>query len=72
MEKHGKDLEIIKGLMEQLIEEMEYGTDDFEHRLGRKKPDIEVMKIGVEGPGLEKSEEKLDMGEVMGRPSSYE
>lgn len=40
-----KTLEIIKELMEQLQGEMSYGKDDFEERLGRKKPEIDVLKI---------------------------
>jgi len=42
---HGKDLEIIKELMEKLAGEMSYSKDDFEERLGRKKPDVEILKV---------------------------
>ena len=38
-------LQVIKELMDELQEKMEFGKDDFEERLGRKKPDIEVMKV---------------------------
>lgn len=40
-------LSVIKDLMEQLVGEMKPTEDDFAERLGRKKPDLEVMKIGV-------------------------
>ena len=50
-----KRLEIIKKLMEQLQEEMSYGADDFEERLGRKKPGVEVLKLEAESP-----EEKME------------
>jgi hypothetical protein len=48
-----KELDVIMELMEDLQEKMQYGEGDFEERLGRKKPGIEVMKI----------EGKLPMGE---------
>jgi len=35
-------LDIIKKLMEELSEKMEYSKDDFEERLGRKKPAVEI------------------------------
>ena len=38
-------LEIIKELMEQLQSEMKPGAEDFEERLGRKKPGVEVIKV---------------------------
>lgn len=57
-------LKVIQQLMQELQDEMQYGEDDFAERLGKKKPDIEVVK--VEGsmdqdPMLEKKEEKLGM-----------
>jgi hypothetical protein len=64
------ELEVIKSLMEQLVEEMKPGAEDFEERLGRKKPGIEVLKIEgklgddegeEENPLLEKAEEKMGM-----------
>lgn len=38
-------MSIIKELMDQLIDDMEMKPEDFDERLGRKKPDIEVLKI---------------------------
>lgn len=60
---HNKKLEIIQQLMEELQEEMQYSGDDFSERLGRKKPDLEVVKIeGKMGaPDLEESEEEIGM-----------
>lgn len=52
-----KKLQIIKELMEQLQEEMSYGADDFEERLGRKKPEIEIVEMKSQSPKLEKLEE---------------
>lgn len=37
-ENESEVLEMIKKLMEELSEKMEYSADDFEERLGRKKP----------------------------------
>lgn len=56
-------LDMIKELMDQLQEEMQYGKGDFEERLGRKKPDaaIEVMKIEGDSPELKKAEEMPGM-----------
>lgn len=59
-----KELQIIKELMEQLQDEMSYSKDDFEERLGRKKPEGEVVKIEgklEEDPELENMEEELGM-----------
>lgn len=40
-----KELELIKELMEELEGKMKYGEDDFNMRLGKKKPELEVVKI---------------------------
>lgn len=58
-----KKLELIRELMDQLQEEMQYGKGDFEERLGRKKPDaaIEIMKVEGDSPELKKSEEMSGM-----------
>lgn len=61
-------MSIIKELMDQLIDDMEMKPEDFDERLGRKKPDVEVLKIEgkmdpskmVEG----ESEEDLDDAEM--------
>lgn len=52
-----RKLQIIKELMEQLQDEMSYGKEDFEERLGRKKPEVEIVKMKSESPGMEKLEE---------------
>ena len=54
------ELSVIKELMEKLVGEMEPSEDDFAERLGRKKPDLEVVKVGVGmSPEMEKKEEML-------------
>ena len=40
-----KELQLIQELMSELSDQMELGEDDFNERLGRKKPAIEVTKI---------------------------
>lgn len=40
-----KKFETIMNLMEELQEEMQYGEDDLAERLGRPKPQVEVMSI---------------------------
>ena len=60
----GRKFEIIKQLMEELQEEMQYGEDDLSERLGRKKPGIEVMKIeGEVGDGEMPEELGLESGD---------
>jgi hypothetical protein len=62
-----KKLEMIMKLMEELQDEMQYGEEDFSSRLGRKKPEIEVVRLEGEMP-LEESDEMGmadDMGEEM-------
>ena len=44
---HKRELELIKELMDKLIDEMEPSSSDFEERLGRGKP--EVKSIQIEG-----------------------
>lgn len=46
-----ENLDILRSLMEELIEEMKPGASDFEERLGRPKPDVAVMKVEA-GPGM--------------------
>lgn len=55
------ELSVIKELMEQLVGEMKPGADDFEERLGRKKPVLEVMKVEAGVSPKEKMEEKLGL-----------
>ncbi len=59
--KMKQDLEIIKDLMDELIADMEPNENDFSERLGRKKPEIGMMKIEVEGEEMPEME-----GEEMG------
>ena len=48
------ELMVIEKLMEELQEKMGHGAEDFDERLGRKKPDLEVVKIKSEiEPGIE-------------------
>lgn len=58
------EFEIIKELMQELEDKMQYGEDDLAERLGRKKPGVEVVKIEgkmPEDPMMEKKEEELGM-----------
>ncbi len=43
-------LEMIKKVMKDLLCEMEEGPDDFDERLGKKKPKVEVEVMDL-GPG---------------------
>lgn len=43
MEKH--EMQIISQLMEELQNAMGHSEDDFSERLGRKKPEVEVVKM---------------------------
>ena len=49
-------LSTIKKLMEELAGKMEYSSDDFEERLGRKKPDVSVSVIKGDLPDEEMEE----------------
>lgn len=56
-----KSMEIIKQLMEELQEQMAYSEDDLGERLGRKKPEVEVMKIEAEGEPMMEGEMDEEM-----------
>ncbi len=56
-----EELEVIQELMGDLIAKMEYGEGDFDERLGREKPKVEVMKMEMGEPEEEMGD---DMGEV--------
>ncbi len=49
-ENESEVLELIKRLMEELQGSMEYSADDFEERLGRKKPNVDVTVMKGEMP----------------------
>lgn len=50
-EENGPEvLSLIKRLMEELQGNMEYSKDDFEERLGRKKPEVDVTVLKGEMP----------------------
>ncbi len=53
-------LEVIKNLMEQLVGEMEPKAEDFEERLGRKKPEVIAMKVEGKLPGHAMEEESME------------
>lgn len=57
---HDEKMRIISELMEELQDMMGYSPDDLGERLGRKKPDVEVVSVSSEGP-MEGMEEKLGM-----------
>ena len=63
-------LKIIKELMDELVDSMEYSKDDFDERLGRKKPDVEVLKVEGEIPMEEMSPEEHQ--EMMGMEDENE
>ena len=54
-----KELMMIQQLMDKLSEEMEYGEEDFSERLGRKKPEIEVIKMEGKMP-MEESDMEME------------
>ncbi len=61
-----QELQIIQELMEVLQDKMQYGEDDLSERLGRKKPDVEVVKVESELPLEGATEESgLPMGDGM-------
>jgi hypothetical protein len=75
-------LKMIAELMDNLSEEMEYSPDEFDSRLGKKKPvSIEVMEIEAK-PDLkslkeklmdkESEEEEMPMLPEMGEEEEYE
>lgn len=51
MEQDDRKLEIIGQLMEELQDLMGPKEDDFGSRLGREKPDSEIMIMGSGDPG---------------------
>ena len=56
-----KELMLIQELMDKLSEEMEYGEDELSERLGRKKPEVEVLKVESKIP---LDEESIEMSEL--------
>jgi hypothetical protein len=58
-----KELDVIMELMHDLQEKMEYGEDDLDERLGRRKPGVEMVKI--EGKLPTKDIEVEDLGDEM-------
>lgn len=46
-----QELQIIQELMEVLQDKMQFGEDDLSERLGRQKPEVEVMKIEGKSEG---------------------
>ena len=64
-DEHEDDImETIKKLMEELTQKMEYSSDDFEERLGRKKPDVSVSVIKGEMPKHDMEEEAEEMPDM--------
>ncbi len=58
-------LEIIKELMEMLEGEMGHTEDDISMRLGRKKPDLEVVSIEAEPMDEGDMMDEEDPGEML-------
>lgn len=70
-----KALDLIAELMETLQGEMEYSEDDLSERLGRKKPEVEVIKMegklpmdkeGLSGALMKESMEASEMDDDTG------
>lgn len=61
-----KELDLIAQLMEELQGQMEDSHDDFDERLGRKKPDLEILK--VEGKDVRPEIEESDEHEMSESP----
>jgi hypothetical protein len=57
-----RKMQIITELMEELQGLMEYGSEDFDERLGRKKPEVEV-EILASGEGEPMAEMEDEMME---------
>lgn len=76
MDDISKELQMIQDLMQQLQDEMQYGKKDFEERLGRKEPGVEVLKVEGKMPMEEmqmepdESPEMDDMEPSMDEPVS--
>lgn len=65
--KNIKDLEVIRDLMDELINDMDYKNEDFDERLGKKmemkEPAMDMESDMVEkAPSLEIEIEKKPMG----------
>jgi hypothetical protein len=68
-----QDLQAIIDLMEELKGKMGEGPEDFSERLGKSKPGLEVVKIGVDAkPGMEAMHDEPDMDDKGGMPDSDE
>lgn len=55
-------LQVLEELMEELKGDMHHDKSDFDERLGRKKPEIEieVMEIGGKNPEMLEEEDEED------------
>ncbi len=61
-------LDIIRELMDELVDSMELGESDFDSRLGRKKPEVKIeIESHKEDPSMEEemNEEDMDKEEIM-------
>lgn len=58
-------MQIITELMDELQGMMEYGEEDFSSRLGRQKPDLEVVKVEGEMPMDEDEDMEMPMEDEM-------
>lgn len=55
-----KKFEIIMQLMEELKEEMQPSGDELGMRLGRKKPEVDAVKMEIEAEPMEIGEDEGD------------
>ena len=69
-----RKMRIIQQLMEELQEEMKPGADEFDDRLGREKPKVDVMAMSSDGDmGDESGDMQLgDQDDMMPKDSPDE
>ncbi len=71
-----QDLEIIRDLMDELVNDMEPKEEDFSERLGRSKPKIAAIKMEVEGESgdsvSEDEKDRLGAEDDLEDPSVFE
>lgn len=61
-----RKMQVIQSLMEELQELMQPDESDLSERLGRKKPDLEVVKVeGALDPEMEAEEDGEMLDEAM-------
>lgn len=73
MDDEKMKLKLISELMDQLQDEMQPNSDDLASRLGRQKPDLEVVKVsGKAMPGMEDADMDDSMEDGKEMPSKMD